>query len=250
VGSALIENFYREKAPSDPRKIASLQRSHAIRAALERFWASLREIIRRGFDKSAFNRGEIDSLLETVSANLGPEYLATVRSEEEMALTNAESADTPLQTQFLDECESGPKSKFTTVSPRQKTKTRAEEAQSETPARVERADLEPEANEATGAIILVNKRSFDIFALMFPCKEESSRSVDWDSFVHAITDAGFTARSNVGSAVLFEGNPQLGGKIGFHKPHPIAKIDPVMLRSMGKRMAKWFGEHRELFASI
>ena len=38
----------------------------------------------------------------------------------------------------------------------------------------------------------------------------------------------------------------MGGKIVFHKPHPIAKIDPIMLRSMGKRMAKWFGWGREV----
>jgi HicA toxin of bacterial toxin-antitoxin, len=63
-------------------------------------------------------------------------------------------------------------------------------------------------------------------------------------------DAGFTARSNGGSAVLFEGNPKLGGKIVFHKPHPIAKIDPIMLRSIGKRMAKWFGWSRELFVTV
>jgi HicA toxin of bacterial toxin-antitoxin, len=85
---------------------------------------------------------------------------------------------------------------------------------------------------------------------MFPCKEESSRCVDWDGFVHAMKDAGFTARSNGGSAVLFEGNPKLGGKIVFHKPHPIAKIDPITLRSIGKRMAKWFGWSRELFVTV
>ena len=37
---------------------------------------------------------------------------------------------------------------------------------------------------------------------------------------------------------MFERNSHLGGKIVFHKPHPIAKIDPVMLHSMGKGMAK------------
>ena len=59
-------------------------------------------------------------------------------------------------------------------------------------------------------------------------------------------EVGFTARNNGGSAVLFESIH--GGKIVFHKPHPIAKIDSVMLKSMGKRMAKWFGWGRERFA--
>lgn len=38
-----------------------------------------------------------------------------------------------------------------------------------------------------------------------------------------------------------------GGKIIFHKPHPIPKIGSIILHSMGRRMAKWFGWHRELF---
>ncbi len=74
-----------------------------------------------------------------------------------------------------------------------------------------------------------------------------SKSVEWNDFIHAMADVGFTARSNGGSAVLFERNPQLGGKIVFHKPHPVTKIDAIMLRSMGKRMTKWFGWSRELF---
>lgn len=248
VGSALVEDFYREKAPSGPRNMAWLRRSQAIRAALEKFWASIRAIIRREFDVSAFSPGERDSLLEIVSANLSPEYVDAVRSEEEMILANAESIDKPPPTHFLDHAESVPKSKLTVVSPRQKTKTRAEKPPNEPNTDAKALDPDPEAHKATGAIISVTKRAFDVFALMFPCKEDASRSVDWDSFVYAMMDVGFTARNNGGSAVLFERNSQLGGKIVFHKPHPIAKIDPVMLRSMGKRMAKWFGWSRELFA--
>lgn len=63
---------------------------------------------------------------------------------------------------------------------------------------------------------------------------------------------GFTARGCGGSAVAFE-NENLGvgehtrGKIAFHKPHPVSKIDPVMLHSWGKRMTKWFGWQRGHF---
>jgi hypothetical protein len=249
VGSALVEDFYREKAPSGPRNIAWLRRSQVIRAALEKFWASIREIIRLGFDGSAFSPQEIDTLLEITSANWSPRYLDAVRSEEEMVLANTESTDKPPPTQFLHEAESGRKSKLAVASPQPKTKTRAEKPPNEVHTHAERPDPDPESHEAMGAIILVTRRAFDIFALMFPCKQEASRSVDWDSFVHAMTDVGFTARNNGGSAVLFERNSQLGGKIVFHKPHPIAKIDPVMLRSMGKRMAKWFGWSREVFTT-
>ena len=249
VGSALVENFYREKAPSGPKNTGWLRRSQAIRAALEKFWASMRGIIRLGFDRSAFSPREIDSLLEIISANLTPEYLDIVRSEEQMVLTKAESTDETPPLQFLDDAESGWKSKFTVAPPRQKTKTRAEKHPNEPHAHAERPDPDPESHEMTAAIIPITKRAFDVVALMFPSKEETSRSLDWDNFVHAMTDVGFTARSNGGSAVLFERNSELGGKIVFHKPHPVAKIDPIMLRSMGKRMAKWFGWSRELFTT-
>jgi len=54
-------------------------------------------------------------------------------------------------------------------------------------------------------------------------------------------------RHGGGSAVVFEGE-SLSGKIVFHKPHPVAKIDPIMFRVMGKRMNKWFGWTRDTFA--
>jgi hypothetical protein len=46
VGSALIEEFFRVKPPTGSRNVAWLRRSHIIRAALEKFWASVRELIR------------------------------------------------------------------------------------------------------------------------------------------------------------------------------------------------------------
>ena len=73
---------------------------------------------------------------------------------------------------------------------------------------------------------------------------------------------GFSARNGGGSALVFENGDlsaaaaegrgggaadAAGGKIIFHKPHPIPKIGSIILHSMGRRMAKWFGWHRELF---
>lgn len=54
--------------------------------------------------------------------------------------------------------------------------------------------------------------------------------VYWDNFVDALSDVGFAARNSSGSAVIFE-NESLGeeghsgGKIVFHKPHPVSKIE-------------------------
>jgi hypothetical protein len=75
---------------------------------------------------------------------------------------------------------------------------------------------------------------------MFPeTEEERQRSIEWDHFISAIEDAGF-------SMVNFENNSG-SGKIIFHKPHPVPRVNPVMLQSMGSRMNKWFGCHRGFF---
>lgn len=81
---------------------------------------------------------------------------------------------------------------------------------------------------------------------MFPEKDDAAKDLLWDRFVQAMVDAGFTGRNNGGSPVSFKRRDG-GGGIAFHRPHPIPKIDPIMLRTMGKLMAKWFGWRRELF---
>jgi len=64
--------------------------------------------------------------------------------------------------------------------------------------------------------------------------------------VIAMEDAGFPAAHSGGSAVTFM---QTGsnGRIIFHRPHPVAKIDQIMLKGFGKRMRKWFGWEKETF---
>lgn len=245
MGSALIEDFYQKKGPNGPKDMGWLKQSQALRAVLENFWASMRAILRHEFDKSAFSPGEKDSLLQIVSANLSPQYVEAVQNEKEMVLAHVESAERLPLTRFEDQAKSGPKAELPTALPRQKIKTRAEKPPNELHTDVEALDLDPKAHQATDTNISITKRAYEVFALMFPSKEDASRSVNWDSFVHAMTDAGFTTRNNGGSAVLFERDQDLGGKIVFHKPHPIAKIDHIALRSMGKRMAKWFGWSRE-----
>ncbi|CZR62017.1 uncharacterized protein PAC_11914 [Phialocephala subalpina] len=77
----------------------------------------------------------------------------------------------------------------------------------------------------------------------------STRDIEWNRFVYAMLDTDFSARNCGGSAVFEKNrNGQIGaltGKIIFHKPHPGAMIDHIMLHCMGKRMAKRFGWDRE-----
>lgn len=84
------------------------------------------------------------------------------------------------------------------------------------------------------------KQWLDIFLLVFPGEEDVAKYVLWNNFVHAIVDAGFTVSNNGGSFVSFK-KLDGAGRIVFHKPRPVPKIDAIMLRAMGQRMAKRFG---------
>ena len=55
----------------------------------------------------------------------------------------------------------------------------------------------------------------------------------------AMKDIGFQVQNGAGSAVTFELPSK--GKIAFHRPHPVAKIDPIMLKVFGKSLTRWFG---------
>lgn len=84
----------------------------------------------------------------------------------------------------------------------------------------------------------VPRKTLTTLCTMFPSTpEERARIVDWDTFLAAMADAGFSARNGGGSMAV------------FHKPHPLAKIDPVMFQAMDRRMNEWFGWCRETFVA-
>lgn len=106
-------------------------------------------------------------------------------------------------------------------------------------------------------VILVKQSSLPFLRQMFPFADSFSsekdepmtgvRSWKWQHFVDVMLDVGFDISQGSGSAVSFEHSSGLG-RIVFHQPHPQPVIDPMMLRFMGKRLSKWFGWDRDLFA--
>jgi hypothetical protein len=60
-----------------------------------------------------------------------------------------------------------------------------------------------------------------------------------------MTDAGFSASGSGDSAVTFTHDNV--GRIIFHRPHPVAKLDQTMLIWNGKRLNKRFGMDRDSF---
>jgi hypothetical protein len=98
---------------------------------------------------------------------------------------------------------------------------------------------------------MLKPESLQLFHRVFPSCEDGnepfSSLTDWRKFVIAMADADFTSRHNTGSAVIFSCEK---GKIVFHKPHPVAKIDFRSLMKLGKRLNKWFGRERESFEAL
>ncbi|OTA64856.1 hypothetical protein K449DRAFT_392957 [Hypoxylon sp. EC38] len=246
-GKRLLEDFY-ANPPSGQKNMEWVKKSRANRAALETFWNLMRGIVKRYFTGSLFSNEEVDGLLKIISAGKTPEYIEAVRNEEDKILAEIKNHEIEPALQHLSLDESGSKFKRELQIPREKIKSRPEPSsvQPTVTSIAPNPNSSPESGFEADNPIAVSGRSLSIFGYMFPrTAEESTKTVGWDDFVHAICEVGFTARNNGGSAVLFENID--GGKIVFHKPHPVAKIDPVMLRSMGKRMTKWFGWDRERF---
>nr|RBQ87940.1 hypothetical protein FVER53263_13551 [Fusarium verticillioides] len=248
AGTALIRDFYHVKPPTGPKNAAWISQSRALRAAMERFWTSIRGVMREHIRQNdpVFTADEVNSLLGVISAHLSEQYIQDEqRAEAEILATIQTPELQPITSTFSDVSQPGP-ALTATVQGREKVKTRGDQGSSASDATEPRAEDAGEVTEDT--VIVLPEDSLGVIHLMFPSKDDTAKEITWNRFVNTMNKAGFTARNNTGSAVAFKQVSGEGGRIVFHKPHPSEKIDPILLRIMGKRMAKWFGWKRELFA--
>ncbi|KAF5562525.1 ycfA domain-containing protein [Fusarium phyllophilum] len=252
IGMEFTRDFYHAKPPTGPKSAEWLSHSQALSMANEKFWEAIRGFLKKQLtqrDNKAYTLEEVDSLLGIASAHLSEEYIQDKQRAEAEIISAINIADEtqPVTGTFNE----GPETSaaLTAIAQgREKVKTRGEQCSSasdpvETPAQ--------DVVEVTeDAIITLPEESLGVIHLMFPSKDDAAKDITWNRFVNMMTKAGFTARNNTGSAVAFKqvSGSGAGGRIVFHKPHPADRIDPVLLRIMGKRMAKWFGWKRELFA--
>ncbi|KAK5722408.1 hypothetical protein LTR15_005638 [Elasticomyces elasticus] len=102
-----------------------------------------------------------------------------------------------------------------------------------------------EDNQATGTLIAVKHQTFSIFTRMYAVCGEAKADIKWPDLAAAFVDAGLSAVHAGGSAVTFRHPTE--GAIVFHRPHPDPNVKPVWLRTMGKRLNKWFGWSAETF---
>ncbi|MCJ1479573.1 hypothetical protein MMC13_008259 [Lambiella insularis] len=214
-----------------------LEQFDDVYEVLGSFWMKLRGGYQKMLTGLLYPPEAIQSAMEILALDTRPEHIAKVAAEREQIQAKISDAtrasgSNSIQTQWGPAVESAKPP----AVPKLKVKSRADTANPTTePEDLPLADLVIERPK-----ILVKKANLDILSKMFPnSAKEANRSINWDEFVHAMRDAGFSAQHTGGSAVSFDKSDgaQEGqnGKTVFHKPHPDAKIDPVMFHSMGKK---------------
>ena len=204
----------------------------------------------RSLEEAGYSADEIRSELDFFSVYDSFGYLQDVQAARAEILTSIGSAmGTENKMSGLQSWQAEELAETYTQEVKAKVKTRPDQAVATLQLE---GDVDAMTAEESEPKIAVSRRAFDVFSLMFPASSaEAAASVEWDLFVYAMADVGFSARNSGGSAVVFEkkndADASQTGKIVFHQPHLVSKIDPVKLHSMGKRMRKWFGWHRGLF---
>ncbi|CVL03951.1 uncharacterized protein FPRN_11997 [Fusarium proliferatum] len=247
IGMALIRTFYNVKPPTGPKNAEWLSQSQALSKATEKFWDSIRVFLRKQLTQrdNGHTEEEVDILLTVASAHLSEEYIQDKQGAEAEILSAITITDEPQPISGAFNEDPEPSTAPTTVAQgRDKVKTRGQQCSSGSDITDVPGEAAQEVTE--DAIISLTRESLGVIHLMFPSKDNAAKDITWDRFVCVMIEAGFTARNNSGSAVAFK-RLRDGGRIVFHKPHPADKIDPVLLRIMGERMAKWFGWGPELF---
>lgn len=258
----LLQQFDDTSVPNGKQDCTWLEQSERSRSALSAFWAKVRQDREEWLRGSQVPLKDIQIDVETLSADSRPEHLAAVEAERASILARVEKSSTDptnksSQTQWgIEEPNNVPIPVRSKVKPKSRPDNVPETVQAEPNEMASTNSQDPSISSASHSkvspsTIHVKQRSFAILRSMFPSRpEEGMKMIEWDSFVLAMAEVGFIAKHSGGSAVSFEKDQHLdghGGKIIFHKPHPVAKIDPVMLHSMGRRMGKWFGWDKEVF---
>jgi len=251
VLAELLEEFAEIPLPKGRKDRGWLQRFDSIHRALQKFWEGMRQRYQASLERDGRSFDEIQSDLDILSLCTSSIYLEGIQAERESvmaSITNIEESieNTSPQIHYSPN-ESQKAVRRQNVVAKVKVKTRGTDPIALTALPEAKQELPP---KEVNPIVLVKARTFEILNAMFPApNEETAKSIDWNAFVQAMGDVGFLAWNGGGSAVIFEKSSDSGqgGRIIFHKPHPVEKIDPIMFRSMGKRMTKWFGWHRDLF---
>ncbi|THW89896.1 hypothetical protein D6D18_06844 [Aureobasidium pullulans] len=233
-----------------------LDEATASHEALDVFWSEMRTIwahkLRNEGDVAeSYIKEDIDGLMRFSQSEKHLAELAAQREHVLCQLARREKrtvdAELVLQTVWGDDSDNSSTSPQIFVA--RKTRTRSPRSVSKDNTETLPAPVEPAISLSQPSKIAVRRDNIAIFKAMFPENgEDSSRSFAWQHFLAAMTDAGFSILQSQGSAVTLKLEKSQGvNTIVVHRPHPVATINPIMLRSIAKRMSKWFGWGKKTF---
>lgn len=224
-----------------------------IRSAMKDFWKIMRQKRKGRYDTDTpkWRAEDVQDDFDLLSADTTEEYATAIAKERQDLVDRLKRSNRPSQvqnTRVQTEWGSTPDDKLVTPSVNSKPKSRADPTTSLLD--VEYLAITPREPENPPITVKTSTRRI-LSMMLSSTSETTAKLVNWDDFIVAMADVGFSARQTTGSEVVFqpvERHAQnWSGRINFHKPHPVAKIDRVMLRAMGKRMTKWFGWCEEMF---
>lgn len=237
---ALVDQVWRHTMPQRSNNLLFFRHAQSADKALGTFWANIRKWAKVYLKHLNLQSSEQAELLGIVSVDISSDKIHRLQTQEKIIQSVTEDQSKPkqitLQTQW---------GSTEVQAPLQTTKLKVNSRLPPSQVMVER-DVKTPRNfdEPCQTYAYVKKNTLDVIRLMFSnLSQAGCESVAWEKFLQAMCDAGYVVRNGSGSAVIFEAKDMQSGwhrgKIIFHRPHPVAKLDPIMLRSMRKRMAKW-----------
>ncbi|TVY60832.1 hypothetical protein LSUE1_G008594, partial [Lachnellula suecica] len=191
-----------DRATSEQTK---LEHFDATRAAMSNFWSLMRrkrQTMLKQKKKNMWPANEIEADLEVISADTGAEYKDLVAAERQNILDRIEklSRPTPAQGTIQTEWGSPPETK-TKSSKSKKVKSRPDEQLLD----ISSLSVAPDPAPAPQLLVPVKPASLRILIMMFSSTvEAAAKLINWDDFVLAMHDAGFSSRQTTGSEVVFQ----------------------------------------------
>ncbi|TGO67345.1 hypothetical protein BOTNAR_0044g00270 [Botryotinia narcissicola] len=151
-------------------------------------------------------------VLPKTSATTAQEYLSATRAEEQqlpsqiewnqnnrLSQKNQKYAKTPTQTTW------GTEDSTSTLPTQTKAKDKTRPCNSTHPSPTNLQDLANHLENTTISPspppkIFVTKRAYEMLSHMYPCiaEDASTKSIEWDLFIHTMSDMGFCARNKGG----------------------------------------------------
>ncbi|KAK3629811.1 hypothetical protein LTR56_017824 [Elasticomyces elasticus] len=246
-----LKTFLNLPLPSSKISSTSLARHRALRQALEHFWETVVDIMTKAGVTTYQTPTEL-----ILNHRFTQEYKDHAAEEDrrlERAVRDLDARARNLLSTTPDSLLRSPQKLQQTnveprpsrIEPKQKPKTRPADnnQKNEEGIAAQLAAVELQEPKAT---ISVRSQSLELFERMFTASVAESSDINWEQLVAAMVDAGCAATPNGGSAVTFRQCSGEKSVIGFHRPHD-SKVNPVMLKAMGRRLSKRFDWDAETF---